>query len=122
MTLYTHIGANIRRTWILFSIFFIVIIGLGWFLSYYFEDQSILLWAVGISIFMSFFCYWFSDKFVLGISGAKQIEHNQAPELYHLLKIFVLQLACLCRKFILSMTLRQTLLQPVEILKTLSLP
>ena len=86
MTLYTHIGANIRRTWILFSVFFIVIIGLGWFLSYYFKDQSILFVAVFISIFMSFFSYWFSDKVVLGISGARQIEHDQAPELYHLVE------------------------------------
>jgi len=86
MTLYTHIGANVRRTWFLFVIFFIVIIGLGWFLSYYFEDQSILFWAVGISIFMSFFSYWFSDKIVLGVSGARQVEHDQAPELYHLVE------------------------------------
>jgi heat shock protein HtpX len=86
MTLYTHIGSNIRRTWVLFSVFFIIIIGLGWFLSYYFEDQSILFFAVGISIFMSFFSYWFSDKIVLGISGAKLINHDQAPELYHVVE------------------------------------
>jgi heat shock protein HtpX len=86
MTLYTHIGSNIRRTWVLFSVFLIVIIGLGWFLSYYFEDQSILFWAVGISVFMSFFSYWFSDKIVLGISGAKQIKHDQSPELYNLVE------------------------------------
>ncbi|MFH1129334.1 MAG: M48 family metallopeptidase [Patescibacteria group bacterium] len=86
MTLYTHIGSNIRRTWVLFSLFFIIIIGLGWFLSYYLEDQSILFFAVGISIFMSFFSYWFSDKIVLGISGAKLINHDQAPELYHVVE------------------------------------
>ncbi len=86
MTLYTHIGSNIRRTWVLFSLFFIVVIGLGWFLSYYFNDQLILFWAIGISIFMSFISYWFSDKIVLGISGAKSINHDQAPELYHIVE------------------------------------
>ncbi len=86
MTLYTHIGSNIRRTWVLFSVFFIIIIGLGWFLSYYFEDQAILFFAVGISVFMSFFSYWFSDKIVLGISGAKLINHDQAPQLYHVVE------------------------------------
>jgi len=86
MTLYTHIGSNIRRTWILFSLFFIIIIGLGWFLSYYFENQIILFWAVGISIFMSFISYWFSDKIVLAISRAKPLEHNENPDLYHIVE------------------------------------
>lgn len=86
MTLYTHIGANIRKTWLLFSLFFIIIIGLGWFLSYYFDDQLILFIAVFISIFMSFISYWFSDKIVLAISGAKPLEHNENPELYHIVE------------------------------------
>ena len=86
MTLYTQIGSNIRRTWILFSLFFVVIIGLGWFLSYYFNDQIILFWAVGISVFMSFISYWYSDKIVLSISGAKLVDHNQAPELYNIVE------------------------------------
>ena len=86
MTTYTHIGANIRRTWILFSLFFIVIIGLGWFLSYYFNDQLILFIAVFISIFMSFISYWFSDKIILAISRAKPLEHNENPELYHVVE------------------------------------
>jgi len=86
MTLYTQIGSNIRRTWILFSLFFIIVIGLGWFLSYYFNDQIILFWAVGISVFMSFISYWYSDKIVLSISGAKLINHDQAPELYNIVE------------------------------------
>jgi len=86
MTLYTHIDSNIRRTWVLFSVFLIIIIGLGWFLSYYFQDQAILFIAVFISIFMSFISYWYSDKIVLATAGAKPVEHDQAPELYHLVE------------------------------------
>jgi len=86
MTTYTQIGSNIRKTWILFSLFFIVIIGLGWFLSYYFNDQIILFIAVGISIFMSLISYWFSDKIVLAIAHAHEITHNQSPELFHIVE------------------------------------
>jgi heat shock protein HtpX len=86
MTLYTQIGSNIRKTWFLFLVFFIIIIGLGWFLSYYFNDQLILVLAVGISIIMSFISYWFSDKIVLAISGAKPLEHDQNQELYHIVE------------------------------------
>ena len=86
MTLYTQIGSNIRKTWFLFFVFFLIIIGLGWFLSYYFNDQIILFWAVGISVFMSFVSYWYSDKIVLSISGAKLVNHDQAPELYNIVE------------------------------------
>ena len=86
MTLYTQIGSNIRKTWFLFFVFFIIIIGLGWFLSYYFNDQAILFIAVGISVFMSFISYWFSDKIVLAISRAKPLEHNENPDLYHIVE------------------------------------
>jgi len=67
-------------------VFFIIVIALGWFLSYYFENQAILFIAVFISIFMSFISYWFSDKIVLAISRANPITHEQAPELYHIVE------------------------------------
>ncbi|MDP2934193.1 MAG: M48 family metallopeptidase [bacterium] len=86
MTLYTHIDSNIHKTWMLFGVFFVIVIGLGWFLSYYFEDQVILFIAVFVSIFMSFISYWFSDKIVLAMSRANPITHEQAPELYHIVE------------------------------------
>ncbi|MDP2947443.1 MAG: M48 family metallopeptidase, partial [Nanoarchaeota archaeon] len=36
--------------------------------------------------FMSFISYWFSDKIVLAISGAKPLEHDQNQELYHIVE------------------------------------
>jgi len=86
MTLYTQIDSNIRRTWLLFSLFLIIVIGLGWFLSYYFNDQAILFIAVFISIFMSFISYWYADKIVLATAGAKPITYEEAPELYHIVE------------------------------------
>ncbi len=86
MTLYTHIDENIRKTWILFGVFFLIVIGLGWFLSYYFEDQTILFVAVFFSIFMSFFSYWYSDKIVLSISRARLLSREENLELYRLVE------------------------------------
>lgn len=86
MTLYTHIDSNIRKTWMLFGLFFIIVIALGWFLSYYFDDQIILVVAILFSIFMSFISYWYSDKIVLAISRAKLLAQNENPELYRLVE------------------------------------
>ena len=86
MTLYTHIDSNIRRTWILFTVFLIVIIGLGWLFSYLFESYYILIGAVIFSFLMSFFSYWYSDKIVLAISRAKPLEKRDNPELYNIVE------------------------------------
>lgn len=86
MTLYTHIDSNIRKTWILFTIFLIVIIGLGWVFSYVFESFYILIGAVVFSFFMSFFSYWFSDKIVIAISKAKPLKKQDNPELYNIVE------------------------------------
>lgn len=84
MTLYTHIDSNVRKTWILLGIFFIVIIGIGFFLSYYYGNFLILIIAVGFSFLMSFFSYWNSDKIVLSMSKAKPLKDN--PELYRIVE------------------------------------
>ena len=85
-TLYTHKDENIRKTWILISIFLIFIIGLGWVFSYQFNSPIILLIAVIFSSSMSLTSYWYSDKIVLAMSKAKEVKRNENPELYRLVE------------------------------------
>jgi len=85
-TLYTHKDKNIRRTWMLISLFLIFIIGLGWVFSFQFNSPSILVAAVILSTAMSFTSYWFSDKIVLRMSRAKEIKKQDNPELYRLVE------------------------------------
>ena len=44
--------------------------------------QSGLIFAFVISVLLNFGSYWFSDKIVLAIYGAKEVNPNEAPELY----------------------------------------
>jgi len=85
-TLYTHKDSNIRKTWILISIFLIFIIGLGWVFSYQFQSPIILVIAVIFSSLMSFTSYWYSDKIVLAMSKAKEIKNQDNPELYRIVE------------------------------------
>ncbi len=85
-TLYTHKDSNIRRTWLLISLFLIFIIGLGWVFSYQFNSPIILIIAVLFSSLMSFFSYWYSDKIVLKMSRAKEIKKQDNPELYRIVE------------------------------------
>ena len=50
------------------------------------QDQTILWVAVILSIGISFFSYWFSDRIILSISKAKLIEKKDNPELYRLVE------------------------------------
>lgn len=81
-TLYTHQSSNIWKTWILVTGFLIVVIGLGWFFSHYYSDPLILYIAVIFSFIMNFISYWYSDKIVLGISGAKPATREEYFDLY----------------------------------------
>lgn len=72
-TLYTHKDANIRKTWLLLTGFFIVVIALGWAFSYYFNNPFILYGAVFLAIVMNIWSYWFSDSLVVRLTGAKEM-------------------------------------------------
>ena len=85
-TIYTHRDANIRKTWALFSVFLIVVIGLGWVFAQIYQSSAILIVAVIFSTFMSIISYWYSDKIVLAMTGAKAIQKKDAPELYNIVE------------------------------------
>jgi len=85
-SLYSHQSENIRKTWIIFSAFFIVVIGLGWIFTQIYGNPVILYFAVGFSVFMSVLSYWRSDKIVLAMTHAKPITPENAPELYRVVE------------------------------------
>ena len=84
--LYSHKSANIRKTWLLIAVFLVLVIGIGWFLSYYFGSPIILYIAVALSLLMSVGSYWWSDKLVIAMSHAKPVAKNDAPELYRIVE------------------------------------
>ena len=86
MTIYTHAESNVRKTWVLVSLFFVLIIGLGWVVSYVFQNQAILIYAVIFSLVMNIASFWYSDKIVLAMAKAKPIEKKDSPELYRIVE------------------------------------
>lgn len=82
MNLYHHKDANIRKTWLLFTIFFLIVIGFGYLLGAYFNNPAILVIAVFMSVGMSVLSYWYSDKIVLSMANARAVARKDAPELY----------------------------------------
>lgn len=81
-SLYTQQSKNITKTWILMSVFFVIVIGLGWFFSYYYQNPSILYFFVIFSIGMNIVSYWHSDKIVLRLAGARLAKKEEYYDLY----------------------------------------
>jgi heat shock protein HtpX len=82
-SIYTHTSKNIQKTWILVSVFFVIVIGLGWFFSYLYNAPEILVIAVFFSVAMNVVSYWKSDALVLSMSGAKPVSRREFPDLYN---------------------------------------
>lgn len=83
-TLYTQQATNIRKTWLLVTLSFIVLIGLGWVFSYTYDNPIILYGAVGLSVIMNIVSYWYSDKIVLRTTGARPATREEFFDLYTL--------------------------------------
>jgi heat shock protein HtpX len=81
-TLYTQQSKNAEKTWLLMTVFFIVVIGFGYFFSLYYGNPNILYFFVGFSILMNFFSYWYSDKVTLALAGAKPAKREENFDLY----------------------------------------
>lgn len=77
-TLYTHQDANIRKTWLLMAGFFVFVIALGYVISWYTNDPVIMYGAFIFALLMNIGSYWFSDKLVIGMTGARPLDPHNA--------------------------------------------
>ena len=90
-TAWDHVSSNIFKTWIImffFSIFTVTVIyiiaqGLGYGKIGGLGITGFALIMAGI---MNFVSYYWSDKIVLRISGAKLLKHDDNMEIYHLVE------------------------------------
>lgn len=85
-TLYQESDRNKTRTFFLMSGFFVFIILIGYAAAWYF-NSSIILWiAVIYSVISSFVSYFWSDKIVLMMAGARLIDRDNGREIYRLVE------------------------------------
>jgi heat shock protein HtpX len=73
---------NVWKTWSLMASFLIFLVLIGWFLSLYYGNSIILYIFLAFSLIMNFTSYWFSDKIVLKIAGAKVAKKEEYYDLY----------------------------------------
>jgi len=82
-TLYTEQSKNVSKTWLLMSLFLVIVIGIGFFFSQYYGNINILYFFVIFAVGMNIFSYWNSDKIALALNHAKQIKKEDNPDLWN---------------------------------------
>lgn len=80
--MYSSISANKRNTVIIFSVFILILAGIGLSFSYIYNDYSIFVITLISALIYAWVDYAFSTKIAISMSGAQEIKREQSPEFY----------------------------------------
>lgn len=81
-TLYTEQSKNVEKTWMLMSVFLIIVIGIGFLFSQIYNNPTILYFFIIFSVGMNIVSYWYSDKIALSMAHAKPATREQYFDFY----------------------------------------
>ncbi len=82
MNLYQQRASNIRRTWALIIGFLIVVIAVGYAVSWYYGNPAILFVAMVLAVGTNFYAYYASDSLVLSLNRARPASRKEFFDLY----------------------------------------
>jgi heat shock protein HtpX len=85
-TLYTQQDSNIWKTWLLMTVFFVVVIGIGFVFAQVYQNSTILYAFVAFSIIMNLVSYWYSDKIALKSTGAIPADPVRYGQLHNMVE------------------------------------
>jgi heat shock protein HtpX len=85
-TLYTHQGENVAKTWFLMGFFLVLVMAIGYAVSWYFNSPGILYVAVIFALVMNVGSYWFSDKVVISMTRARPVTREEFPDFWNIVE------------------------------------
>ena len=80
--LYKERSSNLFRTWVMITVFLIVVIAIGYGVSWYYNSPVILYIAIIFAVGMNFYSYWYSDKQVLSMTNARPATREEFFDFY----------------------------------------
>ncbi len=85
--MYKEIASNKRKSWLLLILFFLLVLGMGFWVSQAADGGYGILSLSGvIAILYGVIGYFAGDKIVLALSGAKEVTRENAKELYNIVE------------------------------------
>lgn len=68
------------------TVFLVLVIAIGYAVSWYLESSIILYIAVAFALIMNIGSYWYSDKIVLRMTGARPVSREEHRELWNVVE------------------------------------
>ena len=84
--LYTHQDENVRRTWLLMTGMFVLLIGLGFIFARADNNPTILYIFALVGVVGNITSYWYSDKIALAVSGARPLARENGLRVYRIIE------------------------------------
>jgi heat shock protein HtpX len=84
--MYSQIASNKRNSIFLIFGFVLIVAGLDWVMSRAFGQPSLFVPILVAAILYAVITYWFSSSIALSMSGAREVQKKDAPELYRLVE------------------------------------
>ena len=83
MSVYSHIAANKKRTFLILFLFVFIVSGFFYLIGQYFQSpEAYLFFGLSFSLFSGLTSYFYSDKIILFTVGAKPAEKKNFFDLY----------------------------------------
>lgn len=86
--MYSAIAANKRKTYVIMTLFVLILVGLSWIFATMFggDVPSITVGVLIGALIYTLISYFSASKLALAVNGAKQIEQNDNPRLYRIVE------------------------------------
>ena len=68
------------------GVFLAIVVGIGYFISVYYNNPNILYFFIIFSVVMNITSYWYSDKIALSLNRARPIKKEENPELWNVVE------------------------------------
>ncbi len=85
-TAYSVIEENNLRTWLLMTLFLILVFGFGYLFAYILNEPVIFYIAVIFGLLTNIWSYYYGDRIITFLTGAKEVNKNDLPEVYRILE------------------------------------
>lgn len=84
--MYSAIAANKRNTVLIMAVFVALISAIGYIISLYFGNTSIVFWIIGGAALYAIIQYFIASKLAIAMSGAKEIQKRDNPRLFRIVE------------------------------------
>lgn len=88
LSMFEQIARNRRNTFILIAVMSALFVAVGYFVGLVFFNNSVggLILAGAFAVVMALFSYFSGDSLILAVSGARQVRHQDLPQLFNVVE------------------------------------